>query len=146
MIEKLKLPTLKKRWVCRNYPLRPASIIVASLLLLSICIVTVAGQLVTIPFTVNPSAPTADQPLTFSFNASSVRGKVVGIIILAGSGCSPTAMIVATLAVSPTVASGSVSLPGGLGTGHYSALAFIAYSGTGQYVTESASCLLFTVS
>jgi hypothetical protein len=142
----MKQPHLKNRRVCRNYPLRPVPIIVASLLLIIVGIVSVAGQLVTIPFTVNPSAPTADHPLTFSFDASNVRGKVVGIVILAGSRCSPATMIVTTLAVSPTVASGSVSLPSGLGTGQYVALAFITISGTSQSVTEIASCLPFTVS
>ena len=142
----MKQPPLKNRRVCRNYPLRPAPIIVASLLLINVGIVTVAGQLVTIPFAVNPSAPTADQPLTFSFDASSVMGKVIGIVILAGSRCSPATMIVTTLAVSPTVASGSVSLPSGLGTGQYVALAFINISGPSQPVTEIASCLPFTVS
>jgi len=142
----MKLLTLKTGWVGRNYPLQPAPVIVACLLLLSGGIVSVAGQLVTIPFTVNPSSPSADQPLRFSFDASSVRGKVVGIVILAGSGCSPAAMIVTTLAIYPTVASGSVSLPSGLGTGQYSALAFITISGTSQIVTEITSCLSFTVS
>jgi len=142
----MKLLTLKNGWVGRNCSLRPALIIVASLLLLSVGIVSVSGQLVAIPFAVNPSAPAADQPLRFSFDASSVRGKVVGIVILAGSGCYPAAMIVTILAVYPTVASGSVSLRSGLGTGQYSALAFITIPRTSQTVTEIASCLSFTVS
>jgi len=120
-------------------------IIAASLLLLSVGIVSVAGQLVTMPFVVRPSTPKADQSLTFSFDASSVKGKVVGIVILAGSGCSPAAMIVTTLAVSPPAASGSMSLDSGLGIGQYSAIAFIIIAGPGQSLTEMASCVSFTV-
>jgi len=142
----MKLTTFKGRWLRRNYPLRFTRIIAASLLLLSVGIATVAGQQVAIPFAVNPSAPAADQPLTFSFDASSVRGKVVGIVIVAGSGCSPTGMIVTSLVVSPAVASGSVSLHSGLGAGQYSALAFITIPGPGPSLTETASCLTFTVS
>jgi len=142
----MKLPTVKGGRIWCNYSLRRAPIIVASLLLLSVGFATATGQLVNIPFAVTPSNPTADQPITFSFDASSLRGKVVGIVILAGSGCSPTAMIVTSLAVSPTVASGSVRLPGGLGIGRYSALAFITIPGTGQSVTEITSCLPFAVS
>ena len=120
-------------------------ILVASLLLVSVGIVSVAGQFVSIPFIVSPSTPKADQPLTFSFDASSVKGKVAGIVILAGSGCSPTAMIVTTLTVSPPVASGSMPLHSGLGIGQYSAIAFIIIAGPGQSVTEIPSCVPFTV-
>jgi hypothetical protein len=142
----MKQSPFENRRVFRNYALRRAPIIAASLLLISVGMMTVAGQLVTVPFTVNPSSPTADQPLTFYFNASSVRGKVIAIVIVAGSRCSPPTMIVTALAVSPTVASGSVSLHSGLGTGQYVALAFIDISGSNQSVTEIASCLPFTVS
>ena len=141
----MKLPTLRNRWAFYNCRLRPVPIIVASLLLLSIGTRFAAGQPVVMRFTVNPSAPTADQPLAFYFDASSLRGKVVGIAVLAGSGCTPMAMIVTILAVSPPVASGAVSLPSGLAVGQYSAIAFIFTSGTGQSVTETQSCLPFTV-
>jgi len=120
-------------------------IIVASLLLLSVGIGSVEGQLVTVPFTVSPATPKADQPLTFSFDASNIKGKVVGIVILAGSGCSPTDMIVTTLTVTPPVASGSMSLQSGLGIGQYSAIAFIITAGPGQSSTELPSCIPFTV-
>jgi hypothetical protein len=142
----MKVPTARNGWIFCTYPFRPVPVIVAGLLLLSIGFMPVAGQLVAIHFAVSPSTPTADQPLTFSFDASNVRGRVVAIVILAGAECSPTAMIVSTLPVLPTVTYGSVSLPSGLGIGRYSAFAFIVTSGTGQFVTETASCLPFTVS
>jgi len=145
-IEKMNVRTLKIRRAFFNYRLRRMPIIVASLLMLSIAIVAVAGQAVAVPFTVSPSVPAADQPLTFFFDASSVGGKVIAIVVLAGHGCSPEAMLVTTLPISPVEASGSVSLHSGLGAGQYSAIAFIIMSETGQSATEITSCRTFTVS
>ena len=140
-----KLRTTKHRRGFCNYSLRPAPIIAACLLLLIVGVMPIAGQLVTIPFAVRPLGPRADQPLIFSFDASRVKGKVVGIVIFAGSGCSATAMIVTMLDVSPAVASGSVSLHSGLGIGQYSAIAFILTHGPGQSTTEITSCLPFAI-